>query len=175
MSAGRSRRGGSLLHFAAPAASSVRGTRDVHALLRAGHGQHGGASRAARNRRRARAEARRPRRRRAELGGLSRAESKCGRADDARRRQADLRMRLAPAAGSADRGLFLQWMLHFPNVVQPAFRIWFSPEKYAGEGSVVAKAIARQQIEAGWQRFDAFVAARGPYALGADFGVLDIY
>ena len=84
-------------------------------------------------------------------------------------------LRLAPAAGSADRGLFLQWMLHFANVVQPAFRIWFSPEKYAGEGSVVAKAIARQQIEAGWQRFDAFVAARGPYALGADFGVLDVY
>jgi glutathione S-transferase len=83
--------------------------------------------------------------------------------------------RLAPAQGSADRGLFLQWMLHFANVVQPAYRIWFSPEKYAGEGSAFAKEIARQQIEAGWQRFDAFVATREPYALGADFGVLDIY
>jgi glutathione S-transferase len=83
--------------------------------------------------------------------------------------------RFAPAPGTADRGLYLQWMLHFANVVQPAFRIWFSPEKYAGEGAVVAKDIARQQIEAAWQRFDAFVAAHGPYTLGADFGVLDIY
>jgi glutathione S-transferase len=83
--------------------------------------------------------------------------------------------RFAPAPGSADRGLFLQWMLHFANVVQPAFRIWFSPEKYAGEAAAVAKDIARQQIEAGWQRFDAFVATRGPYALGTEFGVLDIY
>jgi glutathione S-transferase len=83
--------------------------------------------------------------------------------------------RLAPAPGTADRGRYLQWMLHFANVVQPAFRIWFSPEKYAGEGAATAKDIARQQIEGAFQRFDAFVAAHGPYALGADFGVLDIY
>jgi glutathione S-transferase len=73
------------------------------------------------------------------------------------------------------RALYLQWMLHFANVVQPAFRIWFSPDKYAGEASAGAKDIARQQIEAAWQRFDTFVAAHGPYTLGADFGVLDIY
>ncbi|HET7925844.1 MAG TPA: glutathione S-transferase [Rhodanobacteraceae bacterium] len=83
--------------------------------------------------------------------------------------------RFAPAPGTADRGVFLQWMLHFANVVQPAFRIWFSPEKYAREGSAFAKDLARRQIEGAWDQFDAFVAARGPYALGADFGVLDIY
>jgi glutathione S-transferase len=83
--------------------------------------------------------------------------------------------RFAPAPGAADRGVFLQWMLHFADVVQPAFRIWFSPEKYAGEGAVVAKDVARETIEGAWRRFDAFVAAHGPYALGADFGVLDIY
>jgi glutathione S-transferase len=83
--------------------------------------------------------------------------------------------RLAPAPGSADRGVFLQWMLHFANVVQPAFRIWFSPKKYADGEGVMAKDVARQQIEGAWDRFDAFVAAHGPYALGADFGVVDIY
>ena len=83
--------------------------------------------------------------------------------------------RFAPAPGSADRGVFLQWMLHFANVVQPAFRIWFSPEKYAAEGAAAAKDIARRQIEGAWDQFDAFVATHGPYALGADFGVLDIY
>jgi glutathione S-transferase len=83
--------------------------------------------------------------------------------------------RLAPAPGSVQRALFLQWMLHFANVVQPAFRIWFSPEKYAGSESAAAKDLARQHIEAAWQRFDAHVAANGPYALGTEFGVLDLY
>jgi glutathione S-transferase len=83
--------------------------------------------------------------------------------------------RLAPAPGTSARALYLQWMLHFANVVQPAFRIWFSPAKYAGEHGTVAKDIARQQIEAAWQQFDAFVAGHGPFTLGADFGVLDIY
>jgi glutathione S-transferase len=83
--------------------------------------------------------------------------------------------RLAPAPGTPARALYLQWMLHFANVVQPAFRIWFSPQKYAGEPATTAKDIARQQIEGGWERFDAFVAAHGPYTLGADFGVVDIY
>jgi len=83
--------------------------------------------------------------------------------------------RLAPAPGTANRGLFLQWMLHFANVVQPAFRIWFSPEKYAGAGAATAKDIARRQIEGAFEQFDAFVAAHGPFALGADLTVLDIY
>ena len=83
--------------------------------------------------------------------------------------------RLAPAPGTPARAAFLQWMLHFANVVQPAFRIWFSPAKYAGEPSATAKEVARETIEAAWQRFDAFVSAQGPWALGADFSVLDIY
>jgi glutathione S-transferase len=82
---------------------------------------------------------------------------------------------LAPAPGSPMRALFLQWMLHFANVLQPAYRIWFSPQDFAGADHAAAKDLARQNIEAGWQRFDAFVTAHGPYALGADFGVLDIY
>jgi glutathione S-transferase len=82
---------------------------------------------------------------------------------------------LAPAPGSPMRALYLQWMVHLANVVQPAFRIWFSPKKYADAPGDMAKDVARQQIEAAWQRFDAFVAAHGPYALGADFGVVDIY
>jgi glutathione S-transferase len=83
--------------------------------------------------------------------------------------------RLAPAPATPVRGLFLQWMLHFANVVQPAFRIWFSPEKLAGVDNAFAKNRARQDIEAAWGRFDTYIAAQGPYALGADFGVLDIY
>ena len=84
--------------------------------------------------------------------------------------------RFAPELGTPERALYLQWMLHFANVLQPAFRIWFSPQDFvAPENAAPAKQIARTRIEAAFERFDAFVAARGPYALGDDFGVLDIY
>ncbi len=84
--------------------------------------------------------------------------------------------RLAPALDAPERALYLQWMLHFANVVQPQFRLWFSPQAAVGDGaSETTKDIARGHIEAAWQRFHAHVAQYGPYALGADFGVLDIY
>lgn len=84
--------------------------------------------------------------------------------------------RFAPAPGTRERALYLQWMLHFANVVQPTFRYWFSPQDFvAPENAAPVKQIARSRIEAEWNRFDAFVAAHGPYVLGDDFGVLDIY
>src|SRR3954454_14902574 len=38
---------------------------------------------------------------------------------------------LAPAAGTPARIAYLQWIVHFANTVQPAFRIWFSPKEFA--------------------------------------------
>jgi glutathione S-transferase len=84
--------------------------------------------------------------------------------------------RLAPPIDAPTRPLYLQWMLHFANVVQPLFRLWFSPQDVVGsDATTEAKEIARGNIEAAWQRFDAHVAKHGPYSLGADFGVVDIY
>ena len=84
--------------------------------------------------------------------------------------------RFAPALGTPERGWYLQWMLHFANVLQPAFRNWFSPQDFvAPENAAPVKQIARTRIEAEWSRFDTFVAAHGPYVLGDAFGVLDIY
>jgi len=84
--------------------------------------------------------------------------------------------KLAPPPGSPLRPLFLQWMFHFANVIQPNFRIWFSPKEFAGpDQAATAKDLARQRIEAEWDIFAAHIAARGPYVLGADFSVADIY
>jgi glutathione S-transferase len=73
----------------------------------------------------------------------------------------------APPPGHAKRGLYLQWMLHLANTVQPAFRIWWYPHEAAGpEHAEAAKALATQKIEAAWDRLDAHLAVQGPYILG---------
>ena len=73
----------------------------------------------------------------------------------------------APAVGSAQRGLYLQWMLHLANTVQPAFRSWWYPEEAAGpEHADVVKARATERIERAWDRLDAHLAAGRPYILG---------
>ena len=84
--------------------------------------------------------------------------------------------RLAPAPGAAARPVFLQWMLHFANVVQPTFRLWFSPQDFAAaDAAADVKDRARARIESAWDRLDAHLAAGGPYIAGNDFGVADIY
>ncbi len=73
----------------------------------------------------------------------------------------------APAAGTPQRGLYLQWMLHLANTVQPAFRHWWYPDEAAGpEHADVVKARATERIERAWDRLDAHLAAQGPYLLG---------
>jgi len=84
--------------------------------------------------------------------------------------------KLAPPAGTPERGLYLQWMLHFSNTVQAAFRLWFHPQ-YGGppEHEAAVKAAARVAIEASWDRLDAHLTAGGPFMLGSTFGVLDMF
>jgi glutathione S-transferase len=82
----------------------------------------------------------------------------------------------APAPGTSLRALYLQSMLHFANVVQPAFRLWFSPHDFvAREHAADVKDRARVRIESEWDLLDAHVARHGPYVLGEDFGVADSY
>lgn len=73
----------------------------------------------------------------------------------------------APAPGTPKRGLYLQWMLHLANTVQPAFRFWWYPAEAAGEAHADAgRAHATERIERAWDRLDAHLAASGPYILG---------
>jgi len=84
--------------------------------------------------------------------------------------------RLGPMPGANTRPQFLQWMLHFANVVQPTFRLWFNPQNFVeGVDAKGTKDVARRLIEAEWEHFDAHIAAHGPYVLGDEFSVADIY
>jgi glutathione S-transferase len=83
---------------------------------------------------------------------------------------------LSPAPGAPARAIWLQWMLHFANTLQPAFRQWFYPQDFARpEHEAESKEFARRRIEAAWTRLYAHLPAHGPHVTGEAFGIADIY
>jgi glutathione S-transferase len=81
---------------------------------------------------------------------------------------------LRPASGTRAEALYLQWMMHLANTLQPAFRTWFYPHEAAGEAvAEQAKALARTRIEAVFTRLDAHLAGHGPYVAGASLTAAD--
>jgi glutathione S-transferase len=81
----------------------------------------------------------------------------------------------APPLGSPERALYLQWMLHLANPLQPAFRTWFYPAEAAGEAnSEAAKQHARGRIEAAWDRVDAHLAKQPTFS-GEQLTVTDFF
>ena len=82
---------------------------------------------------------------------------------------------LAPAIGSAGRADYLQWMLYLANSLQPLFRQWFYPGDHLPEGADTVGQAARVGIEKCWTKLDAHLAAHGPYMLGDNFSVVDLY
>jgi glutathione S-transferase len=82
---------------------------------------------------------------------------------------------LAPADGTREREPYLQWILHFANTVQPAFRAWFYPNEPAGEANAeAARASARTRVESCFDRLEAHLAEHGPYVAGAHYSVADM-
>lgn len=80
----------------------------------------------------------------------------------------------APAPGNPRRGLYMTWMFHLSNTLQPAFREWFYPDQLAGAAHADAvKAGARSRIEAAFERLDARIAEDGPHLLGDRAGAAD--
>ena len=82
---------------------------------------------------------------------------------------------LAPDAGSAQRGDYLQWMFYLANSLQPLFRQWFYPGDHLPDGAETVQDAARIGIEKCWSHIDAHLAAHGPYMLGDHFSVVDLY
>ena len=83
---------------------------------------------------------------------------------------------LAPSAGTHARALYLQWMLHLANTLQPAFRAWFYPHEPAGEAHAAAVAdCARVRIESAWDRLEAHLAAHGPWITGPRLSAVDFH
>ena len=80
----------------------------------------------------------------------------------------------APETGTIERARYYQWIAHLANTLHPAFRTWFYPHEAAGEEHVdIAKAKARERIEAVWDRVEAHLGKRGPYLLGVSATAAD--
>ncbi|MEP6897581.1 MAG: glutathione S-transferase N-terminal domain-containing protein [Rhodanobacter sp.] len=82
---------------------------------------------------------------------------------------------LAPAPGSAQRADYLQWMFYLAHALQPFFRHWFYPTEHVADASDTVKVVARAGIEKCLAQIDAHLAAHGPYMLGEQFSVVDLY
>jgi glutathione S-transferase len=82
---------------------------------------------------------------------------------------------LAPLPGSAERPAYLQWMLYLANSLQPRFRQWFYAGEHLPAASENIQDAARIGIEAGWSRLNTHLATHGPYLLGEDASVVDLY
>ncbi len=79
----------------------------------------------------------------------------------------------SPPPGTPERTRYLQWMMHFANTVQPAFRTWFYPHEAAGEQYIAhAQDLAQARIEAAWERVDAHLAQH-PYFAGEQITAVD--
>jgi glutathione S-transferase len=80
----------------------------------------------------------------------------------------------APAVGTRERTLYLQWTLHLANTLQPAFRHWFYPDEAAGAANAAAaKESARTVIESVWDRLSSQLDAGGPYLCGRAISAVD--
>lgn len=82
---------------------------------------------------------------------------------------------LAPTPGTAGRADYLQWMFFLANSLQPRFRQWFYADDEFPDASESIKEAARIGIEACWSRINTHLATHGPYLLGEDFSVVDLY
>lgn len=81
---------------------------------------------------------------------------------------------LAPPVGSPERAAYLSWSFWLANSFQPHFRAWFYPHEPAGgEAQEAVRAAARQRIEAGLTRLDAYLADRD-YLIGDRFTTVDL-
>jgi glutathione S-transferase len=84
--------------------------------------------------------------------------------------------RLAPPPGSPQRDAWYQWIVFMSNTLAATFRFWFYPSDLGVEETPAATRQALQaSIERAWDRLDAHLAANGPWLLGADFSVADLY
>ena len=83
---------------------------------------------------------------------------------------------LAPLPGSRARALYLQWLLHFANTLQPEFRSWFYPDEPAGSAhAVLVQERIRGRIEAAWDRLDAHLTRHGPWIAGEQLSAADFH
>lgn len=69
-----------------------------------------------------------------------------------------------------------QWMIYLSHNLQATYRFWFYPSElgYATHPDEVRHAL-QMRIEKIWDQLDQHLNAHGPYLLGAQFSVADLY
>jgi glutathione S-transferase len=85
---------------------------------------------------------------------------------------------LAPAPGTWQRPLFLQWLAYLTNTVQEELNHWWHVEAYAGPDEHCHKPMLDQterNLDQMWRFLDGRIAGHGPFLLGDRFSALDIY
>jgi len=87
---------------------------------------------------------------------------------------------LAPAVGSAQRAQFYKWLMWLTNTFQPAVIMYFYTDRYttSADADEVAriKAKTQERIGAMLKQLDDHLAqSGGPWMMGEQFSVLDIY
>lgn len=85
--------------------------------------------------------------------------------------------KLMPPVGSRHRPLFLQWITFLTNTVQETLIQWHHPNHYAADATCqqAVKANSEVKLDRLWQQLDAALGRDGPYLLGEEFSVADIY
>jgi len=89
-------------------------------------------------------------------------------------------MGLAPPVGTAERAQFYKWLMWLTNTLQPAIIMYFYTDRYtlSTDAEVIAqiKAKTQERIGAMLKQLDDHLAANaGPWMLGQQFSILDIY
>ncbi len=85
--------------------------------------------------------------------------------------------KLMPAPGAPERGHFLQWLVFLTNTVQEALMRWHHPDNYVDEAAQCPsiQANTEKSLDRLWQQLDAALGRDGPYLLGDQFSLADIY
>jgi glutathione S-transferase len=82
---------------------------------------------------------------------------------------------LAPAAGTAERDAWYQWVVYLSNTLAATYRFWFYPADLGTEEhSPAVRAGLQRKIEGAWTRLDTEISGHGPYLLGRQFSGVDL-
>lgn len=83
---------------------------------------------------------------------------------------------LAPAVGSSLRGRYYQWMFFLSNTLQPAYMLWFYPQRYCStaDGAAQVKKDAEARIIGVWQQLEDGLSP-GPFLVGEQLTTCDMY
>ena len=82
---------------------------------------------------------------------------------------------LAPPTGSSRHATFLQWMVFLSaNVYEAVLRIYY-PARYTSRGEADADVVRQQGIADYCAHLAIIARALGPYVLGAEYSIVDVY